>query len=92
MTTPTTTSDRGPAPEVVRSVAVLGLGAMGLPMATRLSTGLEVRGFDIAPARLDLAREQGVTPCASAAEAVEGADALLLAVRDGAQLDDVLFG
>jgi 3-hydroxyisobutyrate dehydrogenase len=88
----TTTPDQSPAPEVVRSVAVLGLGAMGLPMATRLSTGLEVRGFDIAPARLDLAREQGVTPCASAAEAVDGADALLLAVRDGAQLDDVLFG
>ncbi|MEJ5912996.1 NAD(P)-dependent oxidoreductase [Pseudokineococcus sp. 1T1Z-3] len=76
----------------VRSVAVLGLGAMGLPMATRLSTGLEVRGFDIAEARLDLARERGVTPFASAAEAVEGADALLLAVRDGAQLEDVLFG
>ena len=33
-----------------------------------------------------------MTPCASAAEAVEGADALLLAVRAGAQLEDVLFG
>ncbi|MEJ5913983.1 NAD(P)-dependent oxidoreductase [Pseudokineococcus sp. 1T1Z-3] len=92
MSSPTTAPDGGPAPAAVRSVAVLGLGAMGLPMATRLSSGLEVRGFDIAAERLELARERGVTPCTSAAEAVEGADALLLAVRDGAQLDDVLFG
>lgn len=91
-TAPTTPDPSSPPDAVVRSVAVLGLGAMGLPMATRLSTGLEVRGFDIAAERLALAGAQGVTPCASAAEAVEGADALLLTVRDGAQLEDVLFG
>ncbi len=74
------------------TVAVLGLGAMGLPMATRLAEDLNVRGFDIAQPRLDLAAEAGITPCGSAREAVEGADAVLLAVRDSAQLDDVLFG
>jgi 3-hydroxyisobutyrate dehydrogenase len=84
------------------TVAVLGLGAMGLPMATRLATRLTVRGFDIAEHRLQLAAEAGVarcssTPasaasCSSAREAAAGADAVLLAVRDGAQLDDVLFG
>lgn len=74
------------------TVTVLGLGAMGLPMATRLATGLTVHGFDIAPARLALAEEQGVTPFPSARAAVADADAVLLAVRDQYQLDDVLFG
>ena len=32
------------------TVAVLGLGAMGLPMATRLATQLTVHGFDIGTA------------------------------------------
>ncbi|GAA1060864.1 NAD(P)-dependent oxidoreductase [Agromyces bracchium] len=73
------------------TVAVLGLGAMGLPMATRLTTGLAVHGFDIAPARLELAAEAGVAPFGSAREAVADADAVLLAVRDSAQLDDLLF-
>ncbi|WP_295789225.1 NAD(P)-dependent oxidoreductase [uncultured Microbacterium sp.] len=74
------------------TVAVLGLGAMGLPMATRLATGLTVHGFDIAPTRLSLAEEQGVIAFPSAREAVAGADAVLLAVRDQYQLDEVLFG
>lgn len=73
-------------------VAVLGLGAMGLPMATRLTTGLTVHGFDIAQPRLDLAAEGGVTPFDSAQAAVAGVDAVLLAVRNSEQLDDVLFG
>ncbi|WP_430297262.1 NAD(P)-dependent oxidoreductase [Sinomonas sp. B1-1] len=75
-----------------QTVAVLGLGAMGLPMATRLATGLTVHGFDIAQARLDLAAAAGIATFASAREAVEGAGALLLAVRNGEQLDEVLFG
>jgi len=74
------------------TVAVLGLGAMGLPMATRLATRLTVRGFDVAENRLQLAAEAGVARCDSAREAVAGTDAVLLAVRDGAQLDEVLFG
>jgi 3-hydroxyisobutyrate dehydrogenase len=74
------------------TVAVLGLGAMGLPMATRLATGLTVRGFDIAQPRLDLAAAAGIQTFGSARDAVHGADALLLAVRNGEQLDEVLFG
>ena len=73
-------------------VTVLGLGAMGLPMATRLATQLTVHGFDIAEPRLRLAEAAGVRTFASAREAADGADALLLAVRNGEQLDDVLFG
>ncbi len=74
------------------TVAVLGLGAMGLPMATRLATALTVQGFDTDDARLRLAADMGVEPSSSALAAVTGADAVLVAVRSGAQLDDVLFG
>ncbi|MET1035686.1 MAG: NAD(P)-dependent oxidoreductase [Arthrobacter sp.] len=74
------------------SIAVLGLGAMGLPMATRLATGLTVHGFDIAAARMDLAADAGIKTFPTAAEAAADADAVLLAVRNGEQLADVLFG
>ena len=73
------------------TVAVLGLGAMGLPMATNLSKGFAVRGFDIASERLALAERAGVAPAATAAEAVSGADVVLVAVRDQAQLEELLF-
>ncbi|SDE31235.1 NAD(P)-dependent oxidoreductase [Glycomyces harbinensis] len=74
------------------NVAVVGLGAMGLPMAARLAERFTVRGFDIAADRLALAAERGVAPAASAAEAVAGADAVLVAVRTGEQLHGLLFG
>jgi 3-hydroxyisobutyrate dehydrogenase len=73
-------------------VTVLGLGAMGLPMATRLATQLTVHGFDIAEERLQLANDAGVRTFTSGRDATHGADALLLAVRNGEQLTDVLFG
>ena len=80
------------APPTRYQVTVLGLGAMGLPMAARLASRLTVHGFDPVADRLALAKEAGVQPFDSARAAVEGADAVLLAVRNGAQLDDVLFG
>ncbi|GAB3282405.1 NAD(P)-dependent oxidoreductase [Microbacterium lacusdiani] len=74
------------------TVAVIGLGAMGLPMAARLAQRFEVRGYDLAAERLALAADQGVAPADSAAAAVTGADAVLVAVRTGEQLNDLLFG
>lgn len=74
------------------TAAVLGLGAMGLPMATRLASRLTVHGFDIAAERLRLAAEAGIRTFDTAASAVDGADAVLLAVRSAEQLTDVLFG
>ena len=73
------------------TVAVIGLGAMGLPMATRLAERFEVSGFDIAADRIALAAEKGVRPADSAAAAVADAEAVLVAVRTGAQLNDLLF-
>ncbi len=74
------------------NVAVIGLGAMGLPMATRLAERFTVSGFDIAADRVALAAEGGVRAATSAADAVADAQAVLVAVRTGAQLNDLLFG
>lgn len=74
------------------TIAVLGLGAMGLPMAENLSRGFTVRGFDITAERLAAAERAGIAPAASAADAVAGADVVLVAVRDQAQFETLLFG
>lgn len=74
------------------AVAVLGLGAMGLPMAANLARRFPVRGFDVVAERRALAERSGVAPAGTAAEAVAGADVVLIAVRDRAQLEELLFG
>lgn len=73
-------------------VAVLGLGAMGLPMATHLAHDHEVTGFDVNAERLRMAELGGVRPAASPAKACAGADVVLIGVRDAAQLESALFG
>jgi 3-hydroxyisobutyrate dehydrogenase len=73
-------------------VAVLGLGAMGLPMALRLAETFPVNGFDLSAERLALAADGGVSTFESARAASEKADIVLIAVRNGSQLNDVLFG
>lgn len=74
------------------NIAVLGLGAMGLPMATWLTQSFTVTGFDIADERAQLAAEQGVTCRANAREACADADVALVAVRNQAQLEELLYG
>ncbi len=73
------------------TIAVLGLGAMGLPMARQLSATHAVRGYDVTAERRTLVAEFG-TACESAREAATGADVALLAVRNQAQLHDALWG
>lgn len=73
------------------TVAVLGLGAMGLPMARALSDSCTVRGFDPTPERREAA-EGLAAVCTSAREAATGADVVLLAVRNAAQLQSALWG
>lgn len=74
------------------TIAVLGLGAMGLPMATRLAEKFTVRGFDPNPERGQLGEQAGLSAASSARDAADGADAVLLAVRNRAQLEGALFG
>ncbi|WP_258069785.1 NAD(P)-dependent oxidoreductase [Arthrobacter sp. SX1312] len=73
-------------------VAVLGLGAMGLPMATRLAGAFTVTGYDPMPSSRERAEKTGLTCARTAADAVVDAGIVLLAVRDAAQVEGVLFG
>jgi 3-hydroxyisobutyrate dehydrogenase len=67
-------------------VAVLGLGAMGLPIARRLAErGHDVRGWNRTPRRADLAGS-AVIDCGSVAAAVSGAELVLAVLADDAAL------
>ncbi|MDO5676196.1 MAG: NAD(P)-dependent oxidoreductase [Propionibacteriaceae bacterium] len=74
------------------NIAVLGLGAMGLPMATWLQETFTVTGFDISAERGQLAADAGVTLRGSAREASADADVVLVAVRNQEQLEELLYG
>jgi 3-hydroxyisobutyrate dehydrogenase len=67
-------------------IGFIGLGHMGCPMAANLvRAGHRVQGFDLAPAAMQAAREQGITAVASVAEAARGAGVvvtMLVAGRD----------
>ncbi|MDX3924231.1 MAG: NAD(P)-dependent oxidoreductase [Shinella sp.] len=75
------------------SVAVVGLGAMGLGMAhSLLRAGHRVSGFDIDPAALERLEAAGGKGFRTAREAAAGADILVLVVVNAAQTETVLFG
>lgn len=75
-----------------KTIAFVGLGSMGLPMATNLlRAGYRLRGFDMRPAAVAaLAAEGGESP-ASLAAACDGADILVLMVVNAAQARAVLI-
>ena len=76
-----------------QTIAFIGLGAMGAHSARRLAqAGFRVRGFDIRAQALDALAQAGGEPCASAAEAMRGADCALLFVVNGSQAERVIFG
>jgi 3-hydroxyisobutyrate dehydrogenase len=73
-----------------RSVAVLGTGIMGLPMARNLAgAGLEVRAWNRTSEKAEPLAEDGVTVAGSAAEAIDGADAWITMLADGDTVADV---
>ncbi|NHC23965.1 3-hydroxyisobutyrate dehydrogenase [Nocardioides sp. IC4_145] len=76
-------------------VAFIGLGNMGGPMAANLvKAGRTVTGFDVGQEACDKAREAGIDVKGSAAEAVQGAGAVITMLPNGALLlsvyDEVL--
>ncbi|MCT9083854.1 NAD(P)-dependent oxidoreductase [Streptomyces fulvoviolaceus] len=71
--------------------AVIGLGAMGLPMATRLAAHFPVTAFDVAEDRLAQLTAAGGTAAHTPADAARNADVVLLAVRDQTQVEAALF-
>jgi 3-hydroxyisobutyrate dehydrogenase len=69
------------------SVAFIGLGHMGAPMAANLvRAGIDVRGFDLSDAASAHARELGVPLSASAADAVTGATVVITMLPVGAHV------
>jgi 3-hydroxyisobutyrate dehydrogenase len=77
--------------EMIR-IAFVGLGAMGLPMASNLLTkGFPVTGFDLNTDALDALEASGGKSTGSASEAASEADVLILMVVNAAQAEAVLF-
>jgi putative dehydrogenase len=73
-------------------VAFIGLGAMGLPMATNLlARGFSVTGYDLSSRALNALEGAGGNRAGTAAEAAEAADILILMVVNAAQAEAVLF-
>ena len=74
------------------SIAFLGLGAMGAPMAFTLArAGFTVRGFDVSP-RAGEAVGDALELLTDPRDAAAGADVVVVMVATGPQLHDVLFG
>ncbi|MCU4178372.1 NAD(P)-dependent oxidoreductase [Bosea sp. BH3] len=76
----------------ISTVAFVGLGAMGAPMAENLvRKQFRVTGFDMRSAAREALVAAGGHEAASAQEAAKGADALVLMVVNAAQARAVLF-
>lgn len=73
------------------SVAWIGLGAIGTPMARTAAAGFPVTAFDLNPTAREAVADVA-TPAASAREAARGADVVVVMVATPAQLDSVLVG
>ena len=78
-------------------VAFIGLGNMGGGMAANLAKkGHDVRAFDLSAEALDKAKAAGCLPAASAAEAVDGTEAVVTMLPAGKHVDgvyaDSIFG
>jgi len=80
---------------MIDSVAFVGLGMMGRPMAGHLvRAGFRVRAADASAAMLDAFCKEhpAAVRCASAAEAAKGADVLLTMLPNGAIVREVALG
>jgi L-threonate 2-dehydrogenase len=75
-----------------QKVAVIGLGSMGLGMATSLArAGFAVSGYDRSPGALELGRRAGIATAVHPAAAAHDADAVVTVVVNAMQTEAVLF-
>jgi 3-hydroxyisobutyrate dehydrogenase len=73
------------------TVAVLGTGLMGEPIARNLArAGLAVRAWNRTRAKADPLAKDGVTVCGEPAEAVAGADVVITMLLDGPAVERVM--
>lgn len=81
------------ANEQLPAVGFIGLGAMGLGMATTLvQRGFSVKGYDLNPQAGERLVAAGGMSVGSAAEAARGADVLIVMVATAEQAEEALFG
>jgi 2-hydroxy-3-oxopropionate reductase len=74
------------------TVAFLGLGIMGAPMAVNLQrAGFDVVGWNRTASKAEAVREAGGAVAATPAEAVEGADYILSILDSGPVVREVFF-
>lgn len=73
------------------TIAFIGLGNMGGPMAANLAkAGHEVRGFDVVEEARDRAAEQGISIIETAEEAAQGAEVVFTSLPNGGLVKQVL--
>jgi 3-hydroxyisobutyrate dehydrogenase-like beta-hydroxyacid dehydrogenase len=73
-------------------VAVLGIGLMGLPLATRLcQAGVSVSVWNRTHAKAEKLAAQGARVSPTPGEAVAQADVILISLEDGPAVESVLF-
>jgi 3-hydroxyisobutyrate dehydrogenase len=66
------------------TIAFVGLGNMGLPMALNLArAGHELRGFEIVPAAIEAAGKAGIKVLQSGPEALKGVDIVITMLPNG---------
>ncbi len=77
----------------VLRIGIIGIGAMGLPMARNLHRkGYALKVCDIDPAALAAAAASGIAACDTPAALAAQSDVLVIVVVDAAQIDGVLCG
>lgn len=75
------------------TIAVLGTGLMGTPMARRLvDAGHEVHAWNRSSGKLASLREAGVVPAASPGKAAASAEVVIVMLSAGPVCDDILLG
>ncbi|HEX5686162.1 MAG TPA: 3-hydroxyisobutyrate dehydrogenase [Ideonella sp.] len=77
----------------MRTIAFIGLGHMGAPMALNLhKAGFAVQAFDLSAAACESVASQGVTVANSAAAAVEGADVVITMLPASKHVESLYLG
>ncbi|MDN5911046.1 MAG: NAD(P)-dependent oxidoreductase, partial [Brevibacterium sp.] len=78
---------------MTKTIAFIGLGIMGLPMAKNLvGAGFTVRGYNRSPEKAAELAKAGGQAAGTIAEAVDGADVIITMVPDSPDVEDVLTG
>ncbi len=74
-------------------IGFVGLGAMGLPMASNiLKAGFVLHAYDVRPEPLEVIRSRGGIPCFSAREVASQSDVVLTMLPDSNSVEQAILG